>query len=80
MYHSQTWQQALRKKEVEKNSYRFTDNIKKAKAFAKILNNFTFCSDFKEFGEQIIFSRDLLDVPLLTHIFLQPYKYALVQI
>lgn len=64
-YLSQTWKQALQKREMEKNNYHMTGNLKKAKAFVKMVGDFTFQTDFAKFGEQIIFSSDSLVIPLL---------------
>ena len=62
---SHTWQKALRQREIEKNNFRAIGDIKKAKAFVKMVNNFTFKTELEKFGEQLIFSSDSLAVPLL---------------
>lgn len=69
-YLSKTWLQVLRKREVKKNNYRVSGSIKKAKAFVRMVNNFTFETDFAKLGEQIIFSSDSLVAPLLLPTFL----------
>jgi hypothetical protein len=62
---AKTWQKALRQREIEKNNFHATGDIKKAKAFVKMVNNFTFKTDFSKLGEQIIFSSESLVIPLL---------------
>ena len=55
---AKTWQYALQKREVERNNYRITGDIKKAKAFVRMVENFTFKKEFSNSDEQTIFSKD----------------------
>lgn len=64
MNNSQTWQQSLKNKEVTKNNFRATKDIKKAKAFVNAIANFNFCFEFESKKELVIFSSDLLEIPL----------------
>jgi hypothetical protein len=61
---AKTWQNALQKREVERNNYHVTGDIKKAKAFVRMVENFTFKTDFSQLVEQTIFSNDLLTIPI----------------
>ena len=68
-YFSKTWQLALRKREIEKNNFHATGNLKKAKAFVRMVENFTFHTnshfvDFAEAVEYTIFPGDPLTIPL----------------
>jgi hypothetical protein len=61
---SRTWQLMLQNKQVTKNNYRVTNDLKKAKAFVTIVSNFDFSYEFETKKEFVIFSNDLLGVPL----------------
>ena len=61
---ARTWQKALQKREMQKNSYRATGDIKKAKAFVKMVSNFSFKTDFERATEHVIFSSEALAAPL----------------
>jgi hypothetical protein len=62
---AKTWQNALQKREIEKNNYHVTGDIKKAKAFVRMVENFTFkTDDFTQLVEKTIFSNDLLTIPI----------------
>lgn len=63
-YNAQVWQQTLKNREVAKNNYRVTKDIRKAKAFVAAVSNYTFSSEVNIAKEFIIFSGDLLAVPL----------------
>jgi hypothetical protein len=65
---SKTWQLALKRREIEKNNFRATGDLKKAKAFVKMFENFRFHIDFVDFVqtvEHIVFPADSLTIPLL---------------
>ena len=63
-YLAKTWQQTLRKREIEKNNYRVTGDLKKAKIFVSLVSNFTFPPMDNQAFEHVIFSSDTLAVPL----------------
>jgi hypothetical protein len=62
---SKTWQQALKRREIEKNNYHATGDIKKAKAFVAMVSNFTFPIKNEQETEHVIFSSEALAVPLV---------------
>ena len=62
-YLAKTWQQTLRKREITKNNYHATGDIKKAKAFVTMISNFTFQTNTRD-SEHVIFSSDAIAVPL----------------
>lgn len=63
-YLARTWQQALKKKELAKNNYRATGDLKKAKAFVNTIMNYAPHTHFVSHGEHVIFSNDRLLEPL----------------
>lgn len=65
-YSAQTWQQTLKNREIAKNNFRVTKDMRKAKAFVSAVTNFTFSNEVTLVKEFIIFSSDLLAVPLDT--------------
>lgn len=68
-YFSKTWQVALRKREIEKNNFRATGDIKKAKIFVKMVENITFhteLTNFVETMEYTIFPEDSI-IPILQY-------------
>ncbi len=56
-HQARTWQQALQKREVERNNYHVTGDIKKAKEFVKMVDSFIFQTTIANTNEQIIFAR-----------------------
>ena len=64
--YSQLWQQALRNKQIAKNSYRAFGDIKKAKSFVQSVSNYTPQAFIDHLNEIVVFSLDTFaDVPLL---------------
>jgi len=64
---SKAWQIALRRREVEKNNFRATGNLKQAKEFVKMVQNFRFHTEFADFAEVVehtIFPGDSIIIPL----------------
>ena len=69
-YLAKTWQQALKQREIEKNNYRVTGDLKKAKSFVSLVSNFTFPETDNHASEHVIFSAYAFTVPLrLAYIF-----------
>ena len=64
MYQSQcsanNWQQTIRTREIAKNNYRVTGDVKKAKAFIKSVTTYKPHTHFAEHGEHVIFSNERL--------------------
>ena len=54
------WQQTLQKKEIVKNNYRVTGNIKKAKVFVNNITNYIPHTHFASHREHVIFSSEAL--------------------
>lgn len=69
-YLAKTWQNKLCKREVCKNNYHAIGDIKKAKAFTSALASFSFSSDFARTVEHVIFSSDVLAVPLPAYAYI----------
>lgn len=67
---AKTWQNKLSKREVCKNNYHATGDIKKAKAFISTFATFSFKSDFAQTVEHVIFSSDALAVPLPAYAYI----------
>ena len=63
-YFAKTWQQTLRRREIQRNNYRVTGDLKKAKAFVTMLSSFTFRPMNNHSSEHVIFSKDALAIPL----------------
>ena len=70
-YLAKTWQQMLRKRQIEKNNYHATGNLKKAKIFVSLVSHFAFPSTENHESEQVIFSNQ--SIPLPGH---QAYSYS----
>ena len=71
---SNTWQQKLRNREMTKNNYRATGNIKKARAFVRMVQNMksNYPNKMVLNSEHVIYSRDSLLGPLI------PFAYAYI--
>lgn len=63
-YLARTWQKSIRQREVERNNYHVTGDLKKAKNFVILVSNYTFPSEPRATFEQLIFSCEKLAVPL----------------
>jgi hypothetical protein len=59
-----SWKQILQKKQILKNNFRSTGDINKAKLFAKDIASYTPHTHFATHGEHVIFSSELLAIPL----------------
>ncbi|HWY78833.1 MAG TPA: hypothetical protein VNW29_00590 [Candidatus Sulfotelmatobacter sp.] len=58
------WKHALHNREIAKNGYHATGDIKKAKAFAKMVSTVVFRTDFESSTEHVIFSNTAWAIPL----------------
>jgi hypothetical protein len=55
-YSANNWEQTIKNREVAKNNYRATGDIKKAKAFVNSVVMYKPHTHFVEHGEHVIFS------------------------
>jgi len=62
---SRTWQQAMKNREIAKNNYHATGDLKQAKDFVKMVSNFRFENTFEKLSEHVIFSTEDLAIPIL---------------
>jgi len=66
-YVSHNWKKTLRNREIAKNNYRLSGDIKKANAFVKLVQNCSVKRNtvYHTFFETVIYSNDTNSVPLL---------------
>lgn len=67
-YVSNNWKKSLRNREIAKNNYRLSGDMKKAKAFVKLIQNRSIVKNNPSltFFETVIYSRDTLSVAHLS--------------
>jgi len=61
---AKNWQTALERKEVERNNFHATGNIKKAKEFVKLVEGFNSQITFVQPHELTLFAKESIAVPL----------------
>ncbi|HSX09640.1 MAG TPA: hypothetical protein VLF93_05785 [Candidatus Saccharimonadales bacterium] len=63
-HNAKNWQTVLERKEIERNNFHATGNIKKAKEFVKLIERFNSQVTFVQPQELPLFSKESLAVPL----------------